>query len=67
MFLYLSVLHFVLLENLHVVTEYGTDRVAIPSRVEHVLSRGICRGRTRPVHAVDGILHARRLWPRARS
>lgn len=41
--------------------EFGIDRSAVPPGVQHVFPGRIRRGRTCPVHAVDGILHARGL------
>jgi len=46
------------------ISEFGIDRPAVPTGIEHVLSGRIRRGGTRAVHAVNGILHARRLRSR---
>lgn len=43
------------------VLEFGTNRPAVSPGVQHVFPSRIRRGRARPVHAVHGILHARRL------
>lgn len=52
--------------NLLNISEFGVDCPSVSSRIEHVLSGRVRRRRTRSVHAVNGILYARRLWPRTR-